>query len=47
MRSDEVDDSVLVERQLRWQAHPARYTTGALAKYASLVGSASTGAITG
>ena len=30
-----------------WSPHPARYETGALAKYARLVGSAETGAVTG
>ena len=42
-----VDDSILAGRRAAWQPHPARYTTGALAKYARLVGSASSGAITG
>jgi dihydroxy-acid dehydratase len=42
-----VDDEVLKERSSRWAPHPARYETGALAKYARLVGSAETGAVTG
>jgi dihydroxy-acid dehydratase len=42
-----VDDEVLRERGARWEPHPARYQTGALAKYARLVGSAETGAVTG
>jgi dihydroxy-acid dehydratase len=29
-----------------WQPRPARYTTGVMAKYARLVGSASQGAVT-
>jgi dihydroxy-acid dehydratase len=42
-----VDDAVLAERASKWSPHPARYATGALAKYARLVGSAETGAVTG
>jgi dihydroxy-acid dehydratase len=42
-----VEDSVLADRAARWSPHPARYETGALAKYARLVGSAETGAVTG
>jgi dihydroxy-acid dehydratase len=42
-----VDDAVLADRGSRWSPHPARYETGALAKYARLVGSAETGAVTG
>jgi dihydroxy-acid dehydratase len=42
-----VDDATLVERKKTWTPHPSRYPTGALAKYASLVGSASSGAVTG
>jgi dihydroxy-acid dehydratase len=38
---------VLADRASRWSPHPARYETGALAKYARLVGSAETGAVTG
>jgi len=41
-----VDDAVLAERRAAWAPHPARYPTGALAKYARLVGSASSGAVT-
>jgi dihydroxy-acid dehydratase len=42
-----VDEEVLKERGARWAPHPARYETGALAKYARLVGSAENGAVTG
>ncbi len=42
-----VDDAVLTSRASSWAPHPARYETGALAKYARLVGSAETGAVTG
>ena len=42
-----VDDSVLLERRKTWRPREARYPTGALAKYASLVGSAANGAVTG
>jgi dihydroxy-acid dehydratase len=42
-----VDDQVLADRASKWSPHPARYETGALAKYARLVGSAETGAVTG
>ncbi|HEX9863738.1 MAG TPA: dihydroxy-acid dehydratase [Acidimicrobiia bacterium] len=41
-----VDESVLRERASKWSPHPARYETGALAKYARLVGSAQMGAVT-
>lgn len=41
-----VDDQVLQERSSKWSPHPARYETGALAKYARLVGSAQMGAVT-
>jgi dihydroxy-acid dehydratase len=41
-----VDDNVLRERASRWAPHPPRYETGALAKYARLVGSAQSGAVT-
>ena len=41
-----VDDEVLAERRARWAPQPERYSTGALAKYARLVGSAETGAVT-
>ena len=40
-----VDEPTLEERRDVWQPHPARYTTGALAKYAALVGSAERGAV--
>jgi dihydroxy-acid dehydratase len=42
----EVDAAVLAERRARWTPPAPRYTTGALAKYAALVSSASEGAIT-
>jgi dihydroxy-acid dehydratase len=42
----EVDESVLAERRARWAPPAPRYTTGAMAKYAALVSSASEGAIT-
>jgi dihydroxy-acid dehydratase len=42
-----VDDATLASRASTWSPHPARYETGALAKYARLVGSAETGAVTG
>jgi dihydroxy-acid dehydratase len=42
-----VDDSVLLDRGAQWAPQPARYQTGALAKYARLVGSAENGAVTG
>jgi dihydroxy-acid dehydratase len=42
-----VDDDVLGDRASKWAPLPARYETGALAKYALLVGSAETGAVTG
>jgi len=41
-----VDENVLRERSSKWSPHPARYETGALAKYARLVGSAQMGAVT-
>ena len=40
-------DAELEERRSEWQAPEPRYTWGALAKYARLVGSASEGAVTG
>jgi dihydroxy-acid dehydratase len=43
----EVDDATLAARRARWAAPPPRYTTGALAKYAKLVGPACDGAVTG
>jgi dihydroxy-acid dehydratase len=42
-----VDDATLETRRGAWTAPAPRYTTGALAKYAKLVGSADHGAITG
>jgi dihydroxy-acid dehydratase len=42
----EVDEAVLAERRARWTPPTPRYTTGAMAKYAALVSSASEGAIT-
>ena len=42
-----VDDEVLAERKANWKPQPPRYTSGVLAKYARLVGSAETGAVTG
>jgi dihydroxy-acid dehydratase len=43
----EVDETTLGARRARWAPHPPRYPTGALAKYAMLVGSANRGAVTG
>ncbi len=42
-----VDDETLAARAAVWEPVPPRYTTGALAKYATLVGSAETGAVCG
>jgi dihydroxy-acid dehydratase len=42
-----VDDAELERRRSEWKAPEPRYATGALAKYARLVGSASRGAVTG
>jgi dihydroxy-acid dehydratase len=42
-----VDDATLSTRRDGWTAPAPRYTTGALAKYAKLVGGADHGAITG
>jgi dihydroxy-acid dehydratase len=42
-----VDELIVEERRAGWKPHPPRYPTGALAKYALLVGSAETGAVTG
>lgn len=42
-----VDEDTLAARRAVWQPHEARYPTGALAKYAQLVGSAAVGAVTG
>ncbi|SEF98283.1 dihydroxy-acid dehydratase [Nitrosomonas ureae] len=41
-----VPDDVLAQRRVSWQSPPPRYVRGVLAKYAKLVSSASTGAIT-
>ena len=43
----DVDVVELAERRSAWRAPEPRYRTGALAKYAKLVGSASEGAVTG
>ena len=43
----EVDEEELAARRGNWQPISPNYTTGALAKYAKLVGSASQGAVTG
>jgi dihydroxy-acid dehydratase len=42
----EVDERALAARLARWRARAPRYTSGVMAKYAALVGSASEGAIT-
>ncbi len=42
-----VDDAELERRRAVWTAPPPRYPTGALAKYAKLVGSAGRGAVCG
>lgn len=42
----ELSDETIRERMAAWQAPAPRYATGVFAKYASLVGSASRGAIT-
>lgn len=42
-----IDDTTVEERRRKWQPRDARYPTGALAKYARLVGSAANGAVTG
>ena len=43
----EIDDEELARRQEGWEPLPSRYTTGVLAKYRKLVGSAAEGAICG
>ncbi|MGQ0668617.1 MAG: dihydroxy-acid dehydratase [Actinomycetota bacterium] len=43
----EVDEPELARRRERWSSPPPRYESGALAKYARLVSSASEGAVTG
>jgi dihydroxy-acid dehydratase len=42
-----VDDQELADRRAAWTAPAPRYTRGALAKYAKIVGSADHGAVTG
>lgn len=42
----EVDESELAARQVGWEPPPPKYTSGVLAKYRKLVGSAAHGAIT-
>lgn len=42
-----VDEATLAARRADWKPHEPRYTHGALAKYARLVGSAENGAVTG
>jgi dihydroxy-acid dehydratase len=42
-----VDEETLAMRRSGWSPPEPRYTTGALAKYAKLVGQADHGAITG
>ena len=42
----EVSDEELARRKAAWRAPPPKYTTGALAKYARLVGPACDGAVT-
>jgi dihydroxy-acid dehydratase len=41
-----VDDAAVARRRATWEPPPPRYTSGALAKYARLVGSAANGAVT-
>ncbi|MCH9018245.1 MAG: dihydroxy-acid dehydratase, partial [Chloroflexi bacterium] len=41
-----LSEEELTDRQSKWQPRPPNYTTGALAKYAKLVSSASQGAVT-
>lgn len=43
----DVSSDELERRQAQWQPQPPRYPSGALAKYARLVGSAAQGAVTG
>jgi dihydroxy-acid dehydratase len=40
-----VDEAELTGRRDGWQPRPPTYTTGVLAKYAKLVGSAAEGAV--
>ena len=43
----ELADKVIKERLAEWRAPKPRYATGVMAKYARMVSSASTGAVTG
>ena len=43
----QLTEEEMSDRRSRWQPLPDRYSSGALAKYAKLVGSASQGAVTG
>jgi dihydroxy-acid dehydratase len=43
----EVSDEDMQKRRAQWTARPPKYTSGVFAKYARLVSSASTGAVTG
>jgi dihydroxy-acid dehydratase len=43
----EVSDEEMQKRRAQWTARPPKYTSGVFAKYARLVSSASTGAVTG
>jgi dihydroxy-acid dehydratase len=45
--SVELSDEEMKKRKAQWTAPKPRYTTGVMAKYARLVSSASTGAVTG
>jgi dihydroxy-acid dehydratase len=45
--SMQISEDELKKRKARWKAPMPRYTTGVMAKYARLVSSASTGAVTG
>jgi dihydroxy-acid dehydratase len=42
-----VSEEELKKRRAQWTAPKPRYTSGVMAKYARLVSSASTGAVTG
>lgn len=42
-----IDEETMQKRRQEWKPRDARYPSGALAKYAQLVGSASVGAVTG
>jgi dihydroxy-acid dehydratase len=43
----EISDSTMKQRLADWRAPQPRYASGVLGKYARLVSSASTGAVTG